>query len=557
MRRTGWAAFALALSVISGSSALAGETEIVAKSTVVSVLVHPDAATVTREATVSLPSGASTVIFSSVPSALVPDSLRASAEATAALSIGAVEARSKPSAAKAPDSPVVARLKELRAERAALEITIDSLRAKLEMIKTYAKASPEKLGPESKPLAPAEWGAAFDMIGSAYAKTGEALREANHKASELDREIAGLAGAPGAPRGGLARDIAVGVEAASPGEAKIRLTYRTDAAGWRPAYRARLDTGDKARKPVLELEARAVVSQSTGEDWRDAALAVATLRARGGAAPPEVTPQRVRFLEPLPIPAPPPARAMARMGAAAPERPLVGGPEVGTQDEREPKTATTPSAALEASGYAATFKIAGPASAPGDGTAKTFLLSTRRLEPRLSVRAAPALDPQAYLEARIVNADEAPLLPGSVSVERDGAFVGQETLALIPPGDAKNFGFGVDDKVKVLRVPVQRKENEPGWFGQTRTETREFKTTVGNLHDFPVTVTIVDQVPFSENAALVVETLPQTTPPTEKQVDDKRGVAAWSFTLQPGETKELRIAYQLKWPADRELMFER
>lgn len=230
---------------------------------------------------------------------------------------------------------------------------------------------------------------------------------------------------------------------------------------------------------------------------------------------------------------------------------------MGTQDEREPKTATTPSAALEASGYAATFKIAGPASAPGDGTAKTFLLSTRRLEPRLSVRAAPALDPQAYLEARIVNADEAPLLPGSVSVERDGAFVGQETLALIPPGDAKNFGFGVDDKVKVLRVPVQRKENEPGWFGQTRTETREFKTTVGNLHDFPVTVTIVDQVPFSENAALVVETLPQTTPPTEKQVDDKRGVAAWSFTLQPGETKELRIAYQLKWPADRELMFER
>ena len=195
-------------------------------------------------------------------------------------------------------------------------------------------------------------------------------------------------------------------------------------------------------------------------------------------------------------------------------------------------------------------------SAPGDGTAKSFLLATRRVEPKLSIRAAPALDPQAYLEARIVNEDEAPLLPGIVSVERDGALVGQETLALLAPGEAKNLGFGVDDKVKILRVPVQRKENEPSWFGQTRTETREFKTTVKNLHDFPVTVTIVDQAPFSENAEIVVETLPQTTPPTEKQPDDKRGVMAWSFALSAGETKELRLAYMIKWPANREIMFE-
>ena len=94
-------------------------------------------------------------------------------------------------------------------------------------------------------------------------------------------------------------------------------------------------------------------------------------------------------------------------------------------------------------------------------------------------------------------------------------------------------------------------------MGQTKTEVREFKTSVKNLHDFPVRVTVIDQVPISENTAISVEQLPQTTPPTEKQVADKRGVMSWSFDLAPGETKEVRLAYRMKWPADREVVLER
>ena len=68
-------------------------------------------------------------------------------------------------------------------------------------------------------------------------------------------------------------------------------------------------------------------------------------------------------------------------------------------------------------------------------------------------------------------------------------------------------------------------------MGQTKVETREFKTSVKNLHDFPVRVTVIDQIPISENTAITVEQLPQTTPPTEKQVADKRGVMSWASNL--------------------------
>ena len=57
-------------------------------------------------------------------------------------------------------------------------------------------------------------------------------------------------------------------------------------------------------------------------------------------------------------------------------------------------------------------------------------------------------------------------------------------------------------------------------------------------------------------SAITVESLPaQTTPPTEKQVGDKRGVSAWTFDLAPGAEKEIKVAYRIKWPGDREVTY--
>ena len=180
-------------------------------------------------------------------------------------------------------------------------------------------------------------------------------------------------------------------------------------------------------------------------------------------------------------------------------------------------------------------------------------LGKRSLAPALLVKAAPVVDETAYLEATFVNDDEAPLLPGEVAIHRDGAYVGKARLKLTAPGDTVELGFGADDKVKVTRVPLRRRENEPSWIGQTKTDLREFKTTVKNLHAQPIRITVVDRLPFSENAAIQVEQLRETTPPTEKQVGDKRGVMAWSWDYAPGEQKEIRLAYRLKWPADRDV----
>ncbi|MBK9081650.1 MAG: mucoidy inhibitor MuiA family protein [Rhizobiales bacterium] len=549
---------ASALALLAALPALADDLEAVSK--IAAVVVYPDAASVTRVAEIDLPQGATTLIFRGLPAGLDPASLRVAGQAVAALAIGAVETRATP-AKTTPSTELEAQIKALRAERESVQVTIDALDGKKQMMRRYGEASPEKLG-EGKPLEVGQWAAAWDAVGAGLAKVNEELRLANAQAREIDEKIAAAESARqrAAPRVAPRRDVAIALEADAATKATVRLTYNVAGASWKASYDARLDTSASATKPALEFVRRAAVTQRTGEDWTDVELSVSTTRANRGVAAPEVQPVRLYFWEaPVPVAM---ARPAARAGAA---QDMAGGkmmeaapaaPAPAAAPPPPPKPAVEQQATLEAGAFQASFKAPGRMSVPADGAQKSFRVSARALTPDLSVKASPLMEETAYLEAKIVNDEEAPLLPGDVAVFRDGGFVGTGRVGLVAPGDSTTLGFGADDRVKVTRVPVRRKENEPTWLGQTRTEIREFKTTVKNLHAFPVRATIVDQIPFTENSAIVVEQLPATTAPTEKQVGDKRGVMAWAWDLQPNEQKEVRLAYRMKWPADRDVVFE-
>jgi uncharacterized protein (TIGR02231 family) len=214
-------------------------------------------------------------------------------------------------------------------------------------------------------------------------------------------------------------------------------------------------------------------------------------------------------------------------------------------------------AAIEAGAYQANFQVPGRATIPQDGNSKTVTLTQRKAEATLAARTVPELEQKAYLEAGFTHDEEAPLLAGRIALHRDGTYVGMGQFNLVAPGDKVELGFGADDRIKVSFAPVKRRENEPSWLGQTRTDLREFRTVVKSLHAKPVKVTVLERIPFSESSGITVETIAaQTTPPTEKQVGDRRGVASWTFDLAPGAEKEIKLAYRIKWPGDRELSFE-
>ena len=496
-------------------------------------------------------------MFRNLPFSLDPASLRLTGSGQAKILIGAVEARVSPGDIKSNDSAIEARLRALRADREGWQVTIDALSAKQAMMIRFTQSGPEKLSPESRPLDIAQWNAAWDTVGNALAKVGDELRAARTRAREIDEDMKALdANRQRPPAKGPSRDVVASLQVpASVSKARFELTYRVPGASWQPSYDANVDTASGA-KPQLDFVRRASVAQRTGEDWSDVSLSVSTVRATGGTAAPDMQTQRLAFYEP-PLPVP---EAAAKAAGAAP-RVTSRAPNEAAAPSSVPAApqiaASERTATLESGAFQATYQVPGRLSVPDDGTPKSFVLSSRQVSPTAVIKTVPALDPAAYIEGHFTNDDDSPILPGDVRVRRDGTFVGTGRIGLVAPGDALDLGLGVDDKVKVTRVPVRRKENEPTWFGQTKTEVREFKTTVKNLHDFPLRVSVIDQVPVSENTAISVEQLPQTTPPTEKQVADKRGVMSWTYDLAPGEAKDIRLAYRMKWPGDREVVLER
>jgi uncharacterized protein (TIGR02231 family) len=317
-------------------------------------------------------------------------------------------------------------------------------------------------------------------------------------------------------------------------------------ARWTPLYDARLDTGAKDRKPAIELVRRAEITQSTGEDWSNVTLGVSTVRVGRGGSAPDLNPLLVQYPQPLrPMAAdkalePVRARSAAAL-LPAPIADAIGGKQA---DERE--------AVADVGAFQATFKIPGRVSVTAKDGAKSLRISTATIAPDLIIRAVPVIDPTAFLEASFVQADDAPLLPGQVSIYRDGIFVGRSRMIAAAKDETVRLGFGADDKVKIERTVLKRNEGTSGLIVTTsKTDERAFKTTVRNGHDFPIKVAIVDQLPVSENEDIVVEMLPSSTPATSTNLRDKRGIQEWAFEAKPGEVRDINFAWRVRWPKDK------
>jgi uncharacterized protein (TIGR02231 family) len=544
------------LVLIGVGPALAGDIDV--GSSIDSVTVYPDGATVSRVITIDLPQGDATLVARDFPPGLDTASLRVEGETAAPVTIGAIDARS-PRPERPPAAPELEkRWQALKDQRAALDDQIAAETARKQFAERFAAQTPFGLGEkgEARPLA--DWRAAFAAVADEIKSAHEAIRAFRLKQRDLDLEIrqveAALAANPARKM-----EVRIDLAANAASHARFRVSYTVRGARWAPLYDARLDSGTRERKPSLELIRRAEIVQQTGEDWQDVALTVSTVRTAKGGSGPELQPLIVRYYQP-------PALRQSRVLDDAMGRVPIVGLTTAYKDDPTLAAAAAPQPApvpakeqettIDTGGFQAVFRVPGRVSVAASEGAKSFRVSTEQIAPELLVRAVPALDETAYLEASFKHAEEAPLLPGRVSVYRDGIFVGRSAMPLTPKDEMLRLGFGADEKVKVTRTITRKIEGSAGIISSAKTDEREFKITLRSGHARPIKAVIEDQVPTSETAEIQVEMLPVTTPPSERDLRDRRGVLAWNFEAAPGEAKEIKLGWRLRWPGDKVVAYE-
>ena len=178
--------------VAASAGASVQAAELNATSAVDAVTVYPDGASVTRIIAVDLPAGDNTLVARDFPLGLDASSLRVEGEAATRIVIGAIDAR-PPRAAPPVNLPEIdKRIEALKDERVNLDGAIAAANARRKFAERFAEASPAGLGEKGEARPIAEWRTAFAAVSEEVAAADAAIREAERKQREIDRETARL-----------------------------------------------------------------------------------------------------------------------------------------------------------------------------------------------------------------------------------------------------------------------------------------------------------------------------------------------------------------------------
>lgn len=557
-------AIGLALPMMLSLAALpltAEAAELAGVSKVTEVMVFPSGAQVSRDFVMDLPSGTHELVLEDLPEELDRQSLRIEGAGPEGLTIGSIDHKVitlslDDNGASETRKTLKERLQKLRDQRDVFEAEIQSFQLQLKLLNEMAllpsrhpssQSGREEVGSSGLTQ---QYSALYTMMGDKYLEAQKNTLEARFKIRDLDEEIRNVNDRLGEQPSGTKRvsKLVVHVEAETAGQAKFTVRYQVKRAGWRPRYEARLNTD----KSSLKLVRRAVIFQRSGESWENVKVSLSTANPTGRTSAPILRPWLVDYL---------PDREDDRVSGgvmsmdAAEEAPKAERYRGRAQLKaaKAPAPVAMRGARVNFGQYQMTFEVPGFTTIERGGAEKKVLLDKLDVTPEISLLTVPKKDQKAYLQASFENKTGNALIPGHLSLFRDGVYVGDGRLKAVEPGQISDLGFGIDPQVNVKWTKLDRVKGKTGLITSSNSDVHRYKITVSNGHKKAMKVTVLDQLPYAQDETLTISLLDTSPKPTRRDVDDKRGVLAWDFDLAADKSKEISFGYQLVWPKDKRI----
>ena len=197
------------------------------------------------------------------------------------------------------------------------------------------------------------------------------------------------------------------------------------------------------------------------------------------------------------------------------------------------------------------FEIRQPYTIPSDGRSVAAEIGRYSLPATYTYRATPKIDKDAFLMAEVSDWTKLNLLDGEANVYFENTFVGKSILNPRETGDTLRFSMGRNRGILIERTK-ESDYSERRTIGANRTQTMGWKFSIRNTRTEPAVLILADQLPVSRNNTISVsgEELSGGT------LDPANGTVTWRLELNPGERRELRLHYAVKYPKNRELQLE-
>ncbi len=519
--------------------------EIAAKSSISSVTIYPDRATIVRDADLTLGSGTHSVIFENLPVTLIPNSLRVSGKGTAVVKVVGLDLTTQYL-----EFALLPEVKKLQAEIDAQELEMSKTVNKIEVLNTQekflksiesanaAQASQEiMLGkPDTQ-----SWERVLNFLANklsavkiATLEQTQILKNQKIKLDALKKKLNSMR-----PRQSTqSRRVNVILEAARAGQFKINLSYTVMQARWNPLYTMRA-LPDSSK---IEFAMSANIQQRSGENWENTKALLSTASPALSTNPPVLYPWVLDLYVPTPL------RERKVKGG------VVGGVSRGVEAgvaiaeapaEAEMMDAEMATAGIVETGINLNFAIKKNVQIPSDGAPHKVPIDTQNIEVEYDYISVPKLKQAAFLRAKLRNTLPYPLLSGSADLFVIQDFIGSTKVPFIAKDEETKVFFGEDRQIRIKHERTKKETSPPGFLGKNDRIKLAYKITAQNLRKDKVDIEILDQLPVSQNTKIEIKDQKITPAPSKK---DEKGLLTWTLTLEPQEKKEIIIEFTIEYP---------
>jgi len=560
------------------------------------VTVYPDRALVTRQIkTDNLAQGVYEILVKDLPMPLQNESVRVTTSDPDNLKIIGLDIKTY-QLERPPEDKIRALQDQLQQFQDILRIIDDNVRL-LQMEREYLNAAKDSfLLSAQRPSASAKEGASeprlavkdYDEMlkyytGKLRANADAAMKEdlnrrdINKKMALVSNELSKL----GIYQNTIPqkKSVKIGLEVLKDGAYELALSYINFGVNWQASYDIRVFTDLPAagRGPEMELIAYGVVTQNSGEDWLNASLSFSTARPALQGWLPELPPCYVDL--------PHNAQVLGKytsfggqqiamsqkdinynvllsnssVQTIAPQQ-SGGIPILGSiLKEEAPRTDLDrmmlnqylPSD-VASSFSSVVFHTPKRVDIMSDGAPHRTSLWTNKLPVRFEYITTPKISPYVYLRALGINKMTTPILRGEINVFMGSDFIGSSQTASILPDEEFELTLTVDENIRVKRKLEEKEEKGPGFFGSSKHITYSFIIELENYKKENSIVTLVDQIPVSQNENITVELGDCSEQPVEKGKDGK---LKWKFDLKSKETKKLTFSFIVSVPKNSDPAF--
>ena len=399
----------------------------------------------------------------------------------------------------------------------------------------------QKIGGTSQNLTVIELKAMADFyrnrlseIVNARMKEDEKIKKINERVAKIQLQI----NTQNELYGRNTSEIVVSVSAEAPTSVDLEVNYIVANAGWQPIYDVRaINT-----KSPIQLNYKANVFQSTGEDWKNVRLKLSTANPNLGGLKPELYTWYLDFYQPVLYQSRKESKAAPAMSRSADM-----GAMVEVVEEAEATSLSDYVTTIQTS-LTTEFDIALPYTVTS--ASKPTLVDVQKYDVKADYiyAVAPKLDQDAFLLAKATGWEEYNLLPGEANIFFEGTFVGKTFIDPNNVKDTLTLSLGRDKRIVVKREKMKDLTSRK-LIGGSQKESYAWEISVRNAKTEAIKIIVEDQLPISQNTQIEVTVLDSGGASFSKET----GKLVWNIQLQANETKNLIYKFEVKYPKDKKV----